>query len=290
VLQLCDDPRLVSTVHSGAWGAIVVTIGELSEVRATRPARRIRGVVQWLAAPLRPFFIALFPARNLRTEIVAARYGLPLLSVVLCACVAAFAVGARLDVGPSVRAEEAGAKVPTPGAKAKPADAKQPELKTDREIDEEIGQRATVARVKLGMAAALATPARILLLGLVLLLLGRYIGGKPTMPRALTLAALASVPGAVRSLLAAVVAWHQPRVFPDELDSLVQFPQVIPDGHPVLARLFAGIDIFTWWSVVILAIGICAAADVRPRKGITAIAVGFVLYLLVTRLIMGGGR
>ncbi|MDQ3335689.1 MAG: YIP1 family protein [Myxococcota bacterium] len=237
--------------------------------------------MRWLAAPLKPFFVAVFPDRHVRPEVIAGRYGLPLLSVILCACLAAFALGTRLDVGPAVRADDAG--------QAASAESSKPaELKTDREIDEEIGKRVAVARVKLGLGAALVTPLRILGLALALLLLARFIGGKPTMPRAMTVAALAAVPSAVRSLITAVVAWRQPSVFPDELDGLVSFPQVIPDGHPVLARLLTGIDVFTWWSVVILAFGLCAAADLKPRKSIVAIAIGFVLYLVVTNLIMGG--
>lgn len=263
-----------------------MTVGDLP---ARRPAAsRIRGALRWLAAPLKPFFVVLVPDR-VRPEVIAGRYGLPLLSVVMCACVAAFAVGTRLDVGFAVRAENAGAPPPaTTTATAAKSSTKPPDIKTDREIDEEIAKRAAVARVKLGLGAVLATPLRVLALGLALLLLARFIGGKPTMPRALTVAALAAVPGAVRSLVTALVAWHRPRVFPDELDALVKFPQVIPDGHPVLARLFAGVDVFAWWSVVIVAVGLCAAADLRPRKSIAAVAISFVLYLLVTGLIMGG--
>jgi hypothetical protein len=196
----------------------------------------------------------------------------------MCSCVAAFALGTRLDVGPMVRAMNAGE---APTAKSRPA-----EIKTDREIDEEIGKMQSVIRVKLGLDAALKTPLMIFALALALLLLARYIGGKPTMPRVMTVAALAAVPGAVRSLVVAVVAWRQPRVFPDELGSLVTFSQV--HGHPVLERLLAGVDVFTWWSVVILAVGMCAAADIKPRKSIVAIAISFLLYLAVTRLIMGG--
>ena len=228
--------------------------------------------------------MALLPDRNLPPEVAAGRYGVPLLSVVLCACVAAFALGTRLDVGPSVRADNAGTVQADAGPNAKP-----PELKTDREIDEEIGKRLAVARVKLGLGAALATPLRVLALALALLLLGRFVGGKPTMPRMLTVAAYAAIPGAVRSLMTAVIAWRQPRVFPDELDSLVRFPRVIPDGHPVLARLLADVDLFTWWSVIVVVFGLCAAADLRMRKSIVTVAIGFVLYLAVTRLIMGGG-
>jgi hypothetical protein len=257
-----------------------------SDIRATRPAgSRIRGALRWLAAPLRPFFVVLVPDRNVGREVIAGRYGLPLLTVVLCAGLAAFAVGTRLDVGPAIRAANAGAIAPGPNAASK-----SPEIKTDREIDNEIAKRAAVERVKLGMGALLATPLRVLALGLALLLLARFIGGKPTMPRALTVAALAAVPGAVRSLMTALVAWRQPSVFPDELDSLVKFPRIIPDGHPVLARLFTGVDVFTWWSVVILVFGLCAAADLKLRKSVVAIAIGFVLYLVVTRLIMGGAE
>lgn len=225
--------------------------------------------------------MVLVPDRGVGHEVRAGRYGLPLLAVMMSACVAAFALGTRLDVGPAVRAEDT-------AETATASNGNSAEIKTDREIDEEIAKRMAVVRVKLGADAVLATPLRVLALGLALLLLARFIGGKPTMPRALTVAALAAVPGAVRSLVTAVVAWRQPRVFPDELDALLRFPQVIPDGHPVLLRLFAGVDVFTWWSVVIVAVGMCAAADLKPKKIVTAIAIGFALYLVVTGLIMGG--
>jgi hypothetical protein len=264
-----------------------VTARELADLRATSTVRSpIKRALRWLASPLKPFFVVLVPDRCVGPEVVAGRYGWPLLSVIICACVAAFSLGTRLDVGPEVRAENAGvaATQPTNSGKAKPP----AEIKTDREIDKDIAERTSMVRVKLGLGAALATPLRVLALALALLLLGRFIAGKPTMPRALTVAALASVPGAVRSLITAIVAWHQPSVVPGELDSLVQFPTVLPDGHPVLARLLTGVDVFTWWSVVILAFGLCAAADVRRTKGFVAIAISFVLFLVVTRLIMGG--
>lgn len=263
-----------------------VSVSDLNGLRATPVPTRIRRVLRWLASPLKPLFVVLVPDRNVGPEVVAGRYGWPLLGVIMCACVAAFALGTRLDVGPEVRAEDAGAAATT-ASNGKP---KQIEIKTDREIDEAIAKRTAVVRVKLGLGAALATPLRVLALALALLLLGRFVGGKPTMPRALTVAALASVPGAVRSLLTALVAWRQPSVAPGELDSLVRFPAVIPHGHPILERLFAGVDVFTWWSVVIIAFGLCAAADIRRTKGFVATVIAFVLFLVVTRLIMGGAQ
>ncbi len=280
-----DDRSTCGTLAADSSSPL--TLGDLTDLRATPPpASPIRRALRWLAGPLRPFFVAFVPDRNVGPEVAAGRYGWPLISVVLCACVAAFALGTRLDVGPEVRADDAGVAATTASnGKQKPA-----EIKTDREIDEDIAQRTSVVRVKLGLEAALATPIRVFALGLAMLLLGRFIGGKPTMPRALTVAALASVPGAVRSLVTALVAWRQPSVVPSELDSLVRFPSVIPDGHPVLDRLLAGVDVFTWWSVVILAFGLCAAAGMRRTKGFVAVAISFVLFLVVTRLIMGGAK
>jgi hypothetical protein len=237
-------------------------------------------VLRFLAAPFKPFAVVLIPDRYVGPEVIGGRYGLPLVSVILCACLAAFALGTRLDVGPAVRADDAG--------QVEPGSSKPAELKTDREIDQEIAKRTSVARVKLGMDAALVTPLRVLGLALALLLLARFIGGRPTMPRVMTVAALAAVPGAVRSIITAIVAWRRPSVFPDELGGLVSFPQIIPDGHPVIGRLLSGVDVFTWWSVVIVAIGLGAAADLKTRKSIVAVAIGFALYLVVTRLIMGG--
>jgi hypothetical protein len=260
--------------------------GDLTDLRATRPTTsRINGALRWFATPLRPFFVALVPDRHVGPEVVAGRYGWPLLTVVFCACLAAFALGTRLDVGPEVRAQDAGA----PAMKEQNGKQKPAEIKTDREIEEAIAQRTAVVRVNLGMGAALSTPLKVLMLGIAMLLLGRFIGGKPTLPRALTVAALASIPGAVRSLMTALVAWRQPSVTPDELDTLVRFPSFIPDGHPVLARLFAGVDVLTLWSVVILAFGLCAAAEIKRTKGFVAVVISFVLFLVVTRLIMSGG-
>src|SRR5207344_1644620 len=84
-----------------------VPAGDLTDLRATPPptASPIIRALRWLALPLRPFLVALLPDRNVGPEVVAGRYGWPLISVVLCACLAALALGTRLDVGPEVRAE-----------------------------------------------------------------------------------------------------------------------------------------------------------------------------------------
>ena len=266
-----------------------MTPGDFPELRASSPTVPwVRRVVRWLVTPVRPFIVVLVPDRFVAPDVAAGRYGWPLLTVIACACVAAFTLGTRLDLGPEVRAENAGAPAvaATTTTSAKPA-----EIKTDREIDEAITERTTVARVKLGLGAALGTPFRVLALGFVMLLLGRFVGGKPTMPRVADRrgAGLGAGRGALAGdrarRMAPIQAW-----FPTTSTRSCDHRSGVPDGHPVLARLLAGVDVFTLWSVVILAFGLCAAADIRRRKSVIAIAIGFVLYLAVTRLIMGGAE
>jgi len=269
-MELGEVHRVVA--RSLQFGEGCVTVGDL-------PVRR--RILRWLASPPKPFFVALVPDRHVGPEVMAGRYGWPLLCAIACACIAAFALGSRLDVGPEVRAENAGEVVK--GIEAGAAQA--PDIKTDREIDEAIEQRAAIVRVQLGTGAVAGTPVRVLALGLALLLLARFVGGKPTMARMLTVAALASIPGAVRSLVTAIVAWRQDTVVPSEFDALVQVPALIE--HPILARLLDGVDVFTWWSVIVIAFGLSAGAEITRRKGFLAIAIGFVVYLLITRIIMG---
>ena len=207
-----------------------VTVGELADLRATRPAEpRTRRALRWLATPLRPFLVVWFriAAWSAKSSPVATGGRCSARSRARAWRRSRSVRDSMLDPRFELRTAGTPRRVRPRRANAKPA-----ELKTDREIDEAIAQRTAVARVKLGLGAVLGTPFRVLALGLAMLLLGRFIGGKPTMPRALTVAALASVPGAVRSLVTALAAWHQPRVVPGELDSLVRVPSVFRTGIP----------------------------------------------------------
>lgn len=257
--------------------------GDGDLTRAMDGPGRVRRAV---AAGVAPVAAILFPDRRVAVEVAGGRYGLPLLIVIVCAALAALALGARLDLAAEVLADNAGA-APATVTGLEPAPA---EVKTDREIAEATAHRTAVTRVRLGLAAGLTTPARVLLLGFCLFVLGRFVGGSPTTTRALTAAALIALPGAVRSLLIAVAAWHQPAIGSADLDTMAAAAALpLPAGHPVLARLLGGVDLFTCWSVVILGFGLAAAAELKPTKAFVTAAIGFALYLLVTGLIMGGG-
>ncbi len=239
-----------------------------------------------MPSPLAPLVAIFFPDRRVRPEVVAGRYGWPILIIILCAAMAAGAIGTRLDLEPEVLAENAALKPKSfTGGMEKVS-----EVKSDREIDEDVAHRTAVTRVKLGLDAGLTTPIRVLFLALLIFLLGRFVGGSPTMARATAAAALVSLPGAVRSVVTAVAAWNQPALGSKDVDALVSSAAVpIPAGHPALAQLLGGVDLFTLWSVVILGFALAAAADLKITKAFVATMVGFALYVLVTGAIMGSG-
>jgi hypothetical protein len=222
----------------------------------------------------------LFPDRGAPPLITAGRFRLAMAIVVGAALLAAAAAGARLDIGPTIRAENAAAMAKALAGTSAPTD--EPiEEKTDREIDEEIARRTAVIQVKLGLAAALWTPARILLLALGLFLLGGYVGGKPSFVRALAAAAIGALPWAVRSLIAAGAALRQDAVAPSDLPGLVAGLPLTLD-HPLAERLFAGADLFSLWSVVLCGFGLAAAAGISRTRSFISVATGYALVLLIT--------
>lgn len=246
--------------------------------------------------PARIFGALLVPDRTLPTVVAEERYGGALLVVTVMALLAAGVIGLRYDVTADVLARNAGA-APTAAASGSnrnqsgTAAPVEDAPKSDREIEDEITKARAVGKVKLGLAAGLGTPFGVVTLALGLYLIGRFVGGKPTMKRALAAAAHASLPGAVKAGLAAVIAFQLPAVRPDEVDGLAVFP----DGggaalaDPVAARLFAGVDLFTVWTVLLCAFGLAAAARMGRTRAFIAVLVSFTLWLAVTRLAGGGG-
>jgi hypothetical protein len=233
----------------------------------------------------RPFLAILFPDRGVPREVAAGRYGVALLAIVVTAAIAAAAISARLDLRHEVLSENAALR---PKKELLTDPKKVSEVKTDREIDEQVAQRTAVKRVMLGLDAAIWQPLRVLFLALGLFLLGRYVGGTPTMARALSAASLVALPGAIRSLVTAIAAWSQPSLGTKDLDELVAAGRIpIPEGNAALAQLLGGVDVFTLWSAVILGFALAAAGDLKPTRAALASAVGFFLYVLVTGAIMG---
>ena len=153
---------------------------------------------------------------------------------------------------------------------------------TDTAMEEEIAKQTAVVEVKAWLDAGLGTPARILGLAIALLLLGRYVGGKPTFPRALAAASVGALPWAVRSFIEAAALWRQERVLPGDLADLVAAGIPLGSDNPILARLLSSIDLFSLWSLVLFGFGLAAAAGIGRLKSFVTVTISFLLLILVS--------
>lgn len=240
-------------------------------------ARRVASALLALLAAL------VVPDRGVPRLVGAGRFRLAMALVVGAALLAAAATGSRLDVGPEVRAENAGRKPSTQTpAKAGAGSPDLSEVKTDRQIDDEIEKRTAVRQVKLGLGAGLGTPVKLLALGFFLYVLGSYVGGAPTLQRSLAAAAVGALPWAVHDVIAAVITWRQAAITPADLDGLVASRIAVALDHPFLARLLARADLFALWSVVLWGFGLAAAAGLGRVRAFVTVGVGFTLYVLLT--------
>jgi len=237
------------------------------------------------AAPVAWVKVLLFPFETLPRVVAAGRFGGVLVVIMLCAGLVVAATATRLDMAPGLLRQEAKEQGKAPGqaaqgqARGAGAATAQP-AKSDREFDEAVEKAYAVEVVKMS-AGTLLVPIRLLLLGLILYIVGRFVGGKPQVRSVVALAAHAGLPGAVKSLLAAAAALRHVRITPELVPGLVPPPWGALDGPP-LQRLLAGMSPFALWTVVLLAIGMPHAAGIGRGKAYATVGVCYVLFLLVT--------
>jgi Yip1-like protein len=232
-------------------------------------AERVRQV---LAIPARLLGALFLPDRLMPRIVAREKSGAAVLVVLLSCGLAAFAVGARVNVAPQVLAK-IDAELKMAGA-----DAQQ---KSDREVADDVSNATKVAQVMLGLNAGLFMPLAFLAESIVLLLLGRFVGGTPKFARVVTAVAYAWLPFAVRWLIVAGVAWSSSTLVPGELDNLTL---TIGAAHvPVLI-------FFVLWHLVVLGFGLAAAASISRLRAFTAIGATFMILTLFAVGLAGGGQ
>src|SRR5688500_11352675 len=121
-----------------------------------------------IAVPVRLLAALLIPDRGMPQAVGRERGGPALVAIVLCAGLAAFVIGTRVDPTATVLQEET--------MRMRGPDA---ETRSDREIEEEIGKRRTMLQVNLGLGAGLYLPLIVGLLAIGVFMAGRFVGGKP---------------------------------------------------------------------------------------------------------------
>jgi len=231
---------------------------------------RIRRI---LAAPARLIGVLVVPDRVMPKLVREERSVAAIVALILCGLFSAWVIGKRIDMTAAVFQQDLAAQ------KKAAADY---EVKSDRELGEEIVKQRTIQQVELGLAAGLLNPVLVLLLGMGVFVVGRYVGGRPSFGGALAASAGSALPIAVKSLVVGLMAWPSKILTPPDVAALRNVA-VFSAGKLQFLRL----DAFLLWSVILLVFGLAAAAHMSRKRALTTVVVCFALFQLLTS---GGTR
>jgi hypothetical protein len=240
---------------------MVITSGD--RTAADAPTEAVRPI-RWrrlVRAPLRWLAILFVPDRALPEGVSEGWYAGPLVCATLAALLSALTVAGRLDVANAVAQQQQPDQGGGPAAVAE---------MSDREYAEALEKARAVELVKRSLGAG-ALPLELFGLALALYVVTRYVGGRPTLRRAMALAAASALPGAVRSSLETVAALQRPALAPGDVAALA------PSLH--------GFDPFSLWSAVLILLGLPAMAGLGRRRSVLTVAVCFALWLVLTRIV-----
>src|SRR5262249_34096002 len=129
---------------------------------------RIRRI---LAVPARLVGALVVPDRVIPKLVREERSVAAIVALMLCGLFSAWVIGKRIDMTAAVFQEDLAAQ------KKAGTDY---EVKSDRELGEEIVKQRTIQQVELGLAAGLLNPVLVLLLGMGVFVVGRSAGGPPS--------------------------------------------------------------------------------------------------------------
>jgi hypothetical protein len=165
---------------------------------------------------------------------------------------------------------------------------------SDRQIEDATTSKERIFTVSRIAGALVEAPVK--LLGYVILLYGLswFLRGRVASRAVAAVGASALLPGAVARLLEAGATLQQPSMAPDAPAPL---PRTLADlgalvaGHPLTgaaAKLLGALDLFSFWSALLLAFGFAAATQLPRRRAITATLVAWLCIQLISNVAMGG--
>jgi hypothetical protein len=241
--------------------------------------QRLRRIV---AVPGRMLGALVLPDRTMPKVVADGRFAAPLLFVILAGLLSAWTIGQRLDMSflmygppPGAKADQGGGG----GGGGGNNNGGMPEM-SDRELNEMVQKEKAKAVVVLGLDAVVVAPVKLLLAALLILIIGRYVGGKTSARGALATASYAALPFGVKSLLTAAAATSHTTLTPPLLATLLPFSFVGPAGPGPLRLL--SFDPFLVWAFVIVAFGLAAASTMSRRKVLVSVITVFCLFQLLS--------
>ena len=149
-----------------------------------------------------------------------------------------------------------------------------------------IAQGAKFAPIFGYAGAAVFIPVAALVIGGVVLLTGKMMGATLNFKQMFTIGAYGMLPGLISSILAIVVMFIKN---PDEFNlqnplafNLGAFMEPSPSSGKFVYSLASSIDLFSFWTILLLAVGITAASRKTPfSKALTAVVLPWVVFILV---------
>ncbi len=149
---------------------------------------------------------------------------------------------------------------------------------------EELIERAMpFVRYSMYLGALLILPITVLAIsGTLLAMANFFLGAEARFAAMLAVTAHGLLPGCVAALLGIIILFLKD---PAEVDvqNIVMAnlsPLFDPVSHKVLYRPGSSLDLFSLWQVALLATGVAAAARLSFRKGLVAVGVPWVLWVL----------
>jgi hypothetical protein len=149
-----------------------------------------------------------------------------------------------------------------------------------------ISQGAKFAPIFGYAGSVIFIPVAALVIGGVLLGMVKVMGGSPTFKQMFGISAHAMLPGLISSLLAIVVMFIKS---PDEFNlqnptafNLGAFMEPPPSSGKFIYSLATSIDLFSFWTILLLAVGISVAVRrFTFSKALTAVLVPWAVYIIV---------
>jgi hypothetical protein len=225
-----------------------------------------------MLAALRALFEALIhPTAGLSTVARDRRYMAPLLCSIAIGLLSSVALQSRLDIAREV--QERAATNPMMSQMSP----------HEREVAIETARR--IAAVTSHASAVLSPGIAAAAVALILLVTLRILGIEASFVKVFSISAHALFPSALAMLLRMPAILSRPSIRAAELPSLLPSnlaAWIHADGR--LAGLLGACDLFTFWTVVLLVLGVAAIGEMRVCRAASAVGTLFVSYVAVFQI------
>lgn len=222
-----------------------------------------------------PFALLFAPDRGMDRQVRVGRAGRLFLFAWLCALLLGAALAYRVDARSStLRKLEMSGQLQT---------------MSDRQIADETHNAERVAEVVSVAKGVVGVPLQLGSTSLALLALVWFLRGRVKGSAVVPVAAATLLPGAIANLLDAATAFRHAALPPEGVPLAPRsLGAILPLlGHPLAdpwLKFGNALDFFSLWAALMLAFGVAAVGQIRPRTALTCTLTAWACYQLLTHV------